>query len=125
MKVCRTCKIELPDESFDWRGGSRAGTQADCKPCSRKKLKDHRAKMRSLVGRWKMIKGCSHCDFKAELPFQLDLDHIKPNTKTNKGNSRAFEPSWSKKRIKEELRKCQVLCKNCHALKTFKEKDHL
>ncbi len=72
-----------------------------------------------------MWKGCSKCDFKAEHPFQLDLDHRDPSTKTNKTNSRAYEPSWNLKRIKEELSKCDVLCKNCHALKTYLNKDYL
>ena len=126
MAVCRKCNQELPDELFDYRGGGRKSRQADCKPCSRLRLKEHRERMRQLVGRWKMLKGCQHCGFKAVMPQQLDLDHMDPSTKRNKGkNGRALEPSWSKKLIKEELAKCQVLCKNCHALKTHTNKDHL
>lgn len=96
----------------------------DCKPCSRQRLKNYRSKIRKIVNRWKEIKGCSWCGFKGK-HFQLDLDHIDKTTKANKGNSRAFEPSWSKVRVKVELAKCQVLCKNCHALKTFSNEDHL
>lgn len=78
---------------------------------------------RRLVGRWKMLKGCSHCDFKANHSFQLELDHIVWGvTKKYKGTDRAFEAYWSKGRIKKELSKCQVLCKNCHALKTYRER---
>lgn len=78
---------------------------------------------RRLVGRWKMLKGCSHCDFQASHGFQLELDHIVWGvTKKYKGTDRAFEAHWSKDRIKKELSKCQVLCKNCHALKTYRER---
>lgn len=125
MRECTECKVTLPDQAFAYRGGGRQGKQATCKPCSVARVRAHRVYTRRLVGRWKLRKGCSHCDFKAELSCQLDLDHIDKATKTDKGNSRAFEPSWSLKRIKEELWKCQVLCKNCHALKTHKEKDYL
>jgi hypothetical protein len=96
----------------------------DCKPCCVKRLRDHRQKIRKIVNRWKEIKGCSWCGFKGK-HFQLDLDHIDKTSKANKGNSRAFEPSWSKVRVKVELAKCQVLCKNCHSLKTFSNEDHL
>jgi|TARA_S200002703_G_C3701926_1_gene215580 5-methylcytosine-specific restriction endonuclease McrA len=77
-------------------------------------------KNRAMVSRWKLRKGCCKCSFKAEYGFQLELDHIMPKTK-RKGTYRAFEVSWSKEKIKRELSLCQVLCKNCHALKTYEE----
>lgn len=67
-----------------------------------------------------MIKGCQHCGFKAEHPCQLDIDHIVPKGKN--GNDRqAINTSWSKDRLKKELTKCQVLCSNCHRLKTYQD----
>jgi len=85
--------------------------------------RDRRHFNRKLVGRWKLRKGCSSCDFKARHSFQLELDHIVWGvTKKYKGTDRAFEAHWSKERIKRELSKCQVLCKNCHALKTYRER---
>lgn len=82
--------------------------------------------MRKWVNDWKEEMGCSECGFKGH-HFQLDLDHVDPETKRNKGtgNHRAFEPSWSQERIEEELKKCVILCANCHRLKTFKNSDHL
>lgn len=42
-----------------------------------------------------------------------ELDHIEPALKID---HRVW--SWSEKRREEELRKCQVLCKPCHYVKT-------
>jgi len=125
MRECASCKESIPIEEFTWRGGGRKGLQSTCKFCTLERLREHRAYTRRLVGRWKLRKGCSRCGFKAEHSCQLDLDHIDPTTKNSKCNGRAFEPSWSVKRIKEELSKCVVLCKNCHALKTYENKDYL
>lgn len=122
MKKCRTCQETLEDSAFAYRGGARKGLQADCLECSRKRAREYRQKMRSLVGRWKMWKGCQQCGFKAKHSCQLDLDHIDPNTKTYKGSHKAFDPGWSKKRIKAEIAKCVVLCKNCHSLRTYEER---
>lgn len=73
-----------------------------------------------LVKRWKLLKGCQKCGFKAKHSCQLDIDHIVPKGKN--GNDRqAINTSWSKPRLKEELSKCQVLCANCHRLKTFED----
>lgn len=44
---------------------------------------------------------------------QLEVDHIKPETKIN---HRIW--SWAKARRLKELAKCQVLCKKCHRIKS-------
>ena len=124
MIVCSFCRQSLEDSLFDYRGGPRKGLQSVCKPCSRVRLKLHRQYIRKLINRWKEKLGCSWCKFKGR-HYQLHLDHIDPFSKLKTGNSRAYEPSWSIKRIKQELKKCQILCANCHAEKTFNNKDHL
>ena len=81
--------------------------------------------MRKWVSEYKMEQGCQHCDFKAKIPAQLHLDHRDPATKTKNGNGRAYEPSWRRERIQEEIAKCDVLCANCHAYKTFTNNEHI
>ena len=124
MKKCRSCGELKKAAEFYRCSGRRDNRQVDCKVCQNEYLKKHRRYIRSVVNRWKEIKGCSVCSFKGK-HYQLDLDHRDPGTKNNKGNSRAYEPSWRMQRVKEELSKCDILCKNCHAEKTFKNKDHL
>lgn len=125
MRTCRMCKQELDIELFRYKSGQprKDGLQTACKPCVLNRLREHRQKMRSLVNRWKEIKGCSCCGFKGK-HFQLDLDHVDPSTKYAQ-NHRAYEPNWKKERIKEELAKCVILCANCHRMKTFTNGDHL
>lgn len=122
---CSDCQQDLPNAMFDYRGGGRKGLQSTCKPCSLERLRVHRRKMRAIVDAYKMEKGCQICGF-AEHPFALHLDHVDPYKKTNRGKAgRAVEVSWSEVRIIEELWKCQVLCANCHAIKTYNNSDHL
>ena len=121
MRKCRTCLEELPEDAFFYRGGGRKGQQADCMECSRKHARDFRQHTRNVVGRWKLWKGCQVCGFKAEHPCQLDLDHTDPSTKTYKGSHKAYDAGWSMDRVKSELSKCVVTCKNCHSLRTHLE----
>ena len=125
MRECRYCKEVLPVELFKYKSGQvkKDGLQTICKPCVLTNLKTHRQKMRNLVNRWKVMKGCSCCGFKGQ-HFQLDLDHVDPSTKYGQ-NHRAYEPNWKLDRIKKELAKCVILCANCHRLKTFAAGDHL
>ena len=46
----------------------------------------------------------------------LEIDHIDPKDKVD---HRVW--SWTKKRKKKELKKCQVLCEKCHRKKTSKQ----
>ena len=85
-----------------------------------KKRKQHNLK---LIRRWKVLKGCSICGYCKDA-VALDLDHIDPKTKDRnrflKGRT-AITYTWSKKRIKEELVKCRVLCANCHRIETERQ----
>ena len=76
-------------------------------------------KMRKLIQRWKVFKGCNHCGYN-ENACALDLDHISDNS-TKPSHMRAVRYEWNKARIKKELSKCQVLCANCHRIKTQKD----
>lgn len=125
MRICTDCKQELADNLFDYRGGARKGLQATCKPCSLERLRVHRRKMRKQLDELKMDYGCSECGYNKH-PFALHFDHIEPQRKRNRGIAgRAIEVSWSWQKILEEVEKCRVLCANCHAIKTYENKDHL
>ena len=90
---------------------------------TRKRRKHNRA----LISRWKLMKSCKRCGYK-EHPHALHLDHIDPSTKAYRAKNRgsrgdALQYNWSKSKIKQELAKCQVLCANCHAIKTHEERQ--
>lgn len=56
---------------------------------------------------------CGECD-----PVALDFDHLDPSIKHDTiSNMISSCHSWAK--IERELNKCQVLCANCHKLKTL------
>ena len=124
-KKCRACQTHKDASAFSLKhkGGSRL--QSNCRECCVARKKATSNKHRAIVGRWKMMKGCQSCGFKAEHYCQLDLDHVVQGTKHKSLRHHSYEPSWSMPRIKAELAKCQVLCKNCHAEKTIESKEHL
>jgi 5-methylcytosine-specific restriction endonuclease McrA len=121
MKTCKACQKEKPLAEFTTRGKSRPGEyQNDCNECRASILRKHKQHTSALVKRWKLRKGCQRCGFKAEHSVQLDIDHIVP--KRAAGNDRqAINTSWCKERLKKELARCQVLCANCHRLKTYED----
>ena len=98
-------------------------SEGGLKETLKRKAKEHRLAMRKWVNTWKEEHGCSSCGFKGH-HFQLDLDHVDPETKRC-SNHRSYEPNWRRERIENEIKKCVILCANCHRLKTFNNSDHL
>lgn len=60
---------------------------------------------------------CVYCGGHKDLQF----DHIDPSTKSFTILSRYY---YKLDTILEELKKCQLLCKPCHKLKTIQEDSH-
>ena len=87
----------------------------------RKRHTDRHKKIRKWitlrVDRFKLFKGCSHCGYK-DNPAALQFHHVDPSTKVE-NVSTIRRSSWSQwKKIKAEIRKCIVLCANCHSIET-------
>lgn len=72
---------------------------------------------RDFIRNYKMEKGCESCGYK-EHPSALQLDHLDPSDKKYT-LSQCISLSW--KTLEEELKKCRVLCANCHAVHTYNQ----
>ena len=76
-----------------------------------------RRKSRIQCLRYLAKKGCSDCGERD--PRVLEFDHIEPS---NKKSAIATMMSqgylWSNPKLRREIRKCRVLCANCHRLHT-------
>ena len=79
------------------------------------------ARKRRVLAIEKLERGCEgpNCQWQGDfISSQLEFDHIDPKTKDMKENNFA-NMSWDKMFV--EIEKCQVLCSNCHKVKTFGE----
>ena len=72
---------------------------------------------------YKKTRSCIDCGFPGkEFPFVLDFDHF------NKGTSKKFNiGSWSRsvlsiEAVRKEIEKCELVCANCHRIRTFSHK---
>ena len=70
----------------------------------------------SFLAEWKVTAGCTDCGYNAH-PEALEFDHLPGFDKS--GNlSMAAQTVWSMKRVMEEIAKCEVVCANCHRIRT-------
>jgi hypothetical protein len=79
------------------------------------RLRYHREKTKELrqwVNKLKVFYGCAVCGYNQEAEG-LDIDHLRDKCFNIGG-----ELKTSKKRVIEEIQKCQILCGTCHNIKT-------
>lgn len=127
MKFCTRCMTNRPLSDFHKNSRNKDGLQINCKPCRkvidkisyekneyrRKSIKDRRIRIKSdnqiFMRRYKRFCGCHFCNERE--PIALDLHHTDPEEK-DMNPSNAI--SYSREYLKQEIRKCVVLCANCH-----------
>ena len=83
-------------------------------------LIDNKTKKKELARRYKLKKGCAICGYKKHASA-LEFDHLDPKLKT-RGVCRMTQMNTSIKTMKKEIRKCRVLCSNCHKVHTSKQR---
>jgi hypothetical protein len=133
MKTCSMCGQTKPLEAFH-RGKSPDGRQVWCKPC--RKAYDHayfaatkplrvaqkRARKAELVAWVRSLKEqpCADCGGTFH-PVAMHFDH-RPDE--DKVLEIAFMiRGYSRKRILAEIAKCDLVCANCHAVRTFERQN--
>lgn len=132
-KICSVCKVEKDESEFLFRNKSKGSRHSACKYCyktirkksyeSNKSYYIEKSKKRSNdISDWFLnIKSklkCEVCGFSHVAC--LDFHHINGDDKELEVSTLVH--SGNKKRILEEIKKCVVLCSNCHRIHHFNER---
>ena len=81
-----------------------------------------------VLKRFKLKCGCVKCGYN-DNPQSLLFNHVDPTQKSFLIAQRAHYMTYknttkSKKLLKQELAKCEIVCGNCHLILTFEEKHY-
>jgi 5-methylcytosine-specific restriction endonuclease McrA len=118
---CRYCKevLDLNSNNFYKDKGDKDWNKFryDCKQCNRKRFKTLKNNYTSLSQKKRILnilgRKCNRCNMESNINGFFDIDHIIPRRrKTLK------IPSNTKI---SELGNLQILCPNCHRLKTIED----
>jgi hypothetical protein len=130
MKHCPKCKEEKDPQEFSKNRKRKDGLQTECKMCRAIYLKDHYGKnkskykssaLRSKMRNRKFVQESKHMmpckDCKVRYPYYvMDYDHRDPKEKY--GNI-GFLVKFSRAQIVREMKKCDLVCSNCHRERTY------
>ena len=124
-KICTSCNQDLPIEKFKWRhyGSRQQGTrQAMCNRCLYVKYTRPLVEQKTKeIHEYQMEKGCMDCGYNAH-PAALEFDHVSGKKLFNIGEevgNRSREKLW------EEIAKCDVVCANCHSIRTANRRQRV
>lgn len=84
---------------------------------NREKVKRHRKKVQRFVRQLKHNKRCKACR-KRYPHYVFHFDHVRGKKLFN--ISRVSSTFVGRKRLLAELKKCELVCANCHARRTWK-----
>lgn len=130
MKQCTHCRIEKPFTEFH-RWNQRDGYQLWCKSCRKEYDREYHARNREhlielahrrsqrLVEWHKQLKSstpCADCGGYFH-PAAMHWDHL-PGTEKLTEVSLLVRRN-SPRRVREEIKKCELVCANCHAVRSY------
>lgn len=125
---CSKCKKELAEDNFAIDKNRKRGRACRCKECQKKLSQNHFEKNKGVYRernnqRMKLLFEWLH-EYKSKLkcelcgydkhPAALDFHHIG-NDKVD-GVPQVMANTKNKERTLEEIKKCIVVCSNCHRI---------
>lgn len=134
-KYCNKCKNILDVSKFTQSKSRYDGLQSYCQDCMKKYRKEHYynnkkeymnrsrssvKRLRMFIERYKRIFGKCHICGESR-PWVLDFHHKDPLEKDLEVSKIAN--FGSVRRVKDEIRKCSILCANCHRDLHYKLKN--
>lgn len=133
-KICRICDDKKDVDDFPFRNKEKNIRHTICKKCwkeirkisynKNKKVtldrnKRNKKKSRDWYNKFKSNLKCNRCP--ENHPSCLEFHHIDPNEKEF-AISILIGTTYSINKIKKEIKKCEILCANCHRKHHYNEK---
>jgi len=119
VKFCRDCQQTLPISEFYRNHRMPDGYLKQCKVCHGNRYRVGRASRakqnRLYIQQIKLDRGCTDCGFNTH-PAALDFDHLPGFVKVYRVCTMA---DMRRELIDAEIAKCEVVCANCHRIRTM------
>jgi hypothetical protein len=126
-RVCHRCKVEQPITEFYVEAEARAAirrkkkTRLPCRDCNQAAYWERRQPRQDYVDNVKRTSGCADCGLVPEVLEVLEFDHRPDEEKTTDVSNLMVSGSWDA--FVSEVAKCDIVCANCHRIRTVKRRQ--
>lgn len=128
MKKCYKCGDEKSIKCFSKNASKKDGLSAQCKECHKKLRRIHYENNKDKIIKQVSIKKekyhkwfdslknkpCKDCG-NSYPPYVMDFDHLRDK---EFGLSKTLNYNWGRTRVLNEIEKCELVCANCHRIRT-------
>lgn len=101
------------EKEREWRRKWWAALSPERKKEKQDKANERARKVKLFLAEYKMSKGCMDCGYKRH-HSALEFDHVRGEKTLNVCFSKSIGQA------KKEIDKCDVVCSNCHRIRTYK-----
>jgi hypothetical protein len=121
--ICHECNERKPLNQFAPAPRNRHGRKAVCNKCCYRRYKRGRdLRFRTWLDTLKLERGCADCGYR-EHAVALDFDHL-PGVEKVMDIAQAIG-RMSFERLQAEVAKCEVVCANCHRVRTMERRKEV
>lgn len=135
--ICSRCGENKDESHFYWRNETKGIRHKVCIACKSKlaaerwstgniKESNYASKLRRVQRAqdyiWSVLIDSECADCGEQNPVVLEFDHI--GTDKFLGVSQMVSSNYGVEKIKQEIAKCQVVCANCHRIRTSVRGNH-
>lgn len=110
-KICTKCGRKLPITDFNWRNKAKGTRRSECKYCHSAYMKKKYQQKKQQIQELKSQMKCAKCG--ESRGYVLDFHHLNPEQKENT-IARMTSNNYELNKVYDEVKKCIVLCSNCH-----------
>ncbi len=120
MKRCSSCGETFLTEAFYFSRSTVDGLKSDCKDCNATYNQKINDRNRAFINGVKDVP-CTDCHIEYP-PHVMQFDHLPQFEKNFSIGPKASRGSL--RRLIDEIAKCEVVCSNCHAERTFQRRSN-
>ena len=117
---CRKCHTKKSFDDFHKNPKQKDGLDSRCKKCIKARDRVTHQKRLSEKKKWvldyKTSTPCKDCKIQYH-PWVMEFDHIADDKTCN--ISDMVHKQGTLKRLKKEVDKCELVCANCHRMRTY------
>lgn len=130
---CSRCTKDKPNTDFHWKIRNKR-RQSACVVCyktihadwyqrNKRSAKERNKRLYRVALTWYRKQKAKPClDCKRRFHFSaMDFDHARGNKVSNP--IRMVQNCWSIERMTVELKKCDLVCANCHRIRTYRRRS--
>ncbi len=118
MKQCNRCNVSKPLTAFSLHSNQTKTLRTTCRSC-RRKVETIKKRALRIEAYKHFGEKCTDCGIKSSKNNYtiFDFHHLDPSKKDLK-----FSKTSSTEKFWNEIKKCIMLCSNCHRIRHFNER---